>query len=390
MTFSNHTKSKNKFIMYAGTVCTAFLAVFPYVFTPDQHSQPSVHSEKYSEQNVNVLPRYADEFVTQVKEGAMVHVSSIAALDNGRIACVWYQGSREGARDVSIYLALYDASSGSWSTPQVLVTREQAEQELNRSVKKLGNPLLFRDSEKRLWLIYASVFVGGWSGTSLNYKVSEDDGRTWSRSRKMVLGPFFNIAENVKNKGLNLSDGSFLIPAYHEFIRQFPLIIRLTPYGDDLRYEAWKIPTGRKAIQPALVHESNGSLVAFFRNMEKRKDRYILTARSSDLGRTWSPLQDTDAPNPNSGFDVIRMDDGAYLAAVNNSFDNRSNLTLMISDDQGKHWKTVTMLDNAPGKKYAYPSFCRDSYGNYHVTYTHEDSRIKHVMFNDAWIRSRR
>lgn len=109
-------------------------------------------------------------------------------------------------------------------------------------------------------------------------------------------------------------------------------------------------------------------------------------AESSDLGQTWSDLAYTSLPNPNSGFDMVTLTDGAYLGVINNSFQDRSDLTLVISRDVGKTWKVLKVLENAPGKEYSYPSIIRNKQ-YYHITYTYERKRIKHVMFNEAWLK---
>ena len=44
-------------------------------------------------------PIKIEGFISSAPEGDMVHVSSICELPNGRLAAVWYGGSREGGKD---------------------------------------------------------------------------------------------------------------------------------------------------------------------------------------------------------------------------------------------------------------------------------------------------
>jgi len=321
------------------------------------------------------------------------HVSTIAPDGRGDLVCAWYSGSREGARDVSIYLARLDRETFTWSGPEVLMDRERSSRELGRYVKKLGNPVLVSGLEGRLWLFYASVFQGGWSGASVNYTVSGDGGRTWGESRKLILSPFFNLTNNVKNRGIVLANGTILLPVYHEFIRDFSQLLRFKPSSgadrDEDRYEIRKMTARGRAIQPALIYEGDeggGRLLALFRNMAKG---HVLMSRSDDLGMSWSPLEASSLPNPDSGLDAIRMDDGGYLAVMNGSPADRSNLQIVLSRDRGNTWRTVAVLEDEPGKEYSYPSIVRSPDGLYHITYTYERRRIKHVAFNEAWIRER-
>ncbi|MEW6067952.1 MAG: sialidase family protein [Nitrospirota bacterium] len=333
------------------------------------------------------IPFYSEGFVNMERPDNICHVSSITPLDENRMVCVWYSGSKEGAKDVAIYSSIFDEEKRLWTNPVVLIDRKQSSKELNRYIKKIGNPLLFRDKKGRLWLFYASVTFGGWSGTSLNYKVSLNGGVTWSKSRKMTLSPFFNLANNVKNKGINFEDGSFVIPVYHEFIKNFSQLVHVIPADSSVRWEIRKMTHQRNAIQPCLLHNQGKYLTAFFRNMEKDKERHILTANSNDMGQSWSELSDTSLPNPNSGFDMIKLSKDAYLGVINYSFNDRSNLSLVISHDRGKTWRLLKILEDLDGREYSYPSINLSDRGLYHVTYTYERQRIKHIVFNEAWIR---
>lgn len=336
----------------------------------------------------NKKPFYSEGFVTEERPGSISHVSSISPAGNNKIACVWYAGSREGARDVAIYFSIFDEEKATWTKPIILVDRGQCCRELKRYIKKVGNPLLFSDKEDRLWLFYSSITFGGWSGSSLNYKISEDGGYTWSKSRKMILSPFLNLTNNVKNKGISFNDGSFIIPVYHEFIKKFSQLVWVRPtYSDGVKLEIRKMTHQKKAIQPSLLYNGGKNLSAFFRNMGPKGSSHILIAYSNDMGQSWSGLSDTHLPNPNSGFDMITLSDGSYLGVINNSFTDRSNLSLVISRDIGKTWKILKVLENTPNREYSYPSINRSGRGFYHITYTYEKRRIKHIVFNEAWIK---
>jgi len=331
-------------------------------------------------------PYYVENFVNPSKPGVMCHSSSIVMAGEQKILCTWYAGSREGAGDVAIYRAVYQEATGNWSEPQVLVDRRQCSTELRRHVRKLGNPVVAKDSRNRLWLFYSSTAFGGWSAASLNFKVSRDDGKTWSASKKLILSPFFNLSTNVKHPGVNLQEGSFLLPVYHEFINHFPQLLLFCPETADPRYEIRSITQAGRAIQPVLVPQGGENLTAFFRNTARQKEKYILMAQSNDMGATWSPPMSTSLPHPNSGLVMVRMDDGAYLGVINYSFSHRENLTLVMSRDAGKTWDILKVLEQGEGKEYSYPAITR-SHRYYHVTYTYERERIKHLAFNEAWLK---
>jgi predicted neuraminidase len=331
-------------------------------------------------------PFFAENFVNQARPGVMCHVSSIAAAGENRFICTWYAGSREAAPDVALYHAFYEEKTGTWSKPQVLLDRHQASTELRRWVGKLGNAVVINDHHGRLWLFYASL-LGGWSTASLNYKESQDGGRTWSDSQKLILSPFFNLTTNVKNNGVSLSRGAYLLPVYQEFLRKFSQVVLFRSDQVVPSYEIRKMTHAGKALQPVLIPRNDTDLVAFFRNAAGGGKSFILKADSSDVGRTWSRVSDTALPNPNSGFDMVRLPDGALLGVINHAFQDRSDLTLVLSRDGGRHWKTLKVLEKAPGKEYSYPFLLRSG-GTYHLTYTFERARIKHVVFNEVWLKA--
>jgi predicted neuraminidase len=361
---------------------------------------PPLYRSYYGQRNVNQeglasafqaradsKPYFEEDFVNEARPGKICHVSSVCPAGTGKVACTWYSGSGESRPDVAIYLSIFDEATSRWSVPRVIVDRDSCSKELKRYVRKVGNSLIYRDGRGRLWLFYSSVIVGGWSGSSLNYKVSIDDGKTWSGSKKLVLSPFFNLTENVKNKGINIDRDSFIIPAYHEFARKYSEILHFHTSDGAVTYTVRKMTRRYDAIQPSVLRNGEGGLIAFFRNMSPGRNNHVLFAKSDDMGRTWSDPRETTLPNPDSGLDMIRLRDGGYLGVINDSYQGRGNLTLVLSRDGGKTWEPIKVLEDKPGREYSYPSINRSASGLYHITYTYERERIKHVVFNEAWIR---
>lgn len=328
---------------------------------------------------------YREGFINQQQEGRMSHVSSMAPLEGGRMGAVWYSGTREGARDVNIYFSRY--GEGQWSRPEVLVSRESCSQELGMYVKKVGNAILSRDDNGRLWLFYSSMFAGGWSGTSINYKYSDNDGLLWSRSRKLILSPFFNLTNNVKNKAIALRGGGLLIPTYHELLAKRSEMVRFYPSATGARYTKARMTRRGGAIQPAVVSMGGRTLGAFFRNFTKGPKR-VLYAESPDLGLHWGPLMITMLSNPDSGLDVMVMEHG-LLAVVNNLEHGRARLTLEYSADWGRTWRQLKVLEDTPGWEFSYPTIARGTDGDFHLSYTYNRTRIRHVTFDTPWLIAR-
>jgi len=316
----------------------------------------------------------------------MVHAGSICELSRGTLAAAWYGGTREGARDVAIFLSVKEPGDASWSRPQTVVDRTSASRELSRYVKKVGNPLLFAGQGDRLWLVYVTISVGGWSGSSLNIKESDDWGNTWSKSRRLTLSPFFNISELVRNRPLCMSSGGFAVPIYHECLGDFPEILWLQPglNAPDIRYGKSRMAGGRSFIQPSIVALGPSLATAFYRC--RSGEKAIGAAFTNDAGQTWSEPETLSLPNPDAALDALLLSNRRILMVFNDSPLNRENLSLAISLDRGRHWTRIATLESAPGREFSYPYMIRTEDGRIHLVYTWERKRIQHVVFNEAWI----
>jgi predicted neuraminidase len=326
------------------------------------------------------------EFISPDPASGMVHVGSICELPHGRLAAAWYGGTREGARDVAIFLSVKGPEDASWSRPQMVVDRASASRELSRYVKKVGNPLLFSGPGGRLWLVYVTIAVGGWSGSSLNVKWSDDGGSTWSESQRLTLSPFFNVSELVRNRPLCMSTGTFAVPIYHECLGYFSEILWLQPgiKVPDIHYRKTRMTGGRSFIQPSIVAFGPSVATAFYRCLSHEKA--IGAAVTTDAGVTWSEPQLLPLPNPDSALDTLLLSNQRILLAFNDSAVNRETLRLAVSHDRGRHWTRIATLESASGGEFSYPYMIRTQDGRIHLIYTQERKRIAHVLFNEAWI----
>ena len=336
----------------------------------------------------NGKPFMSEEFINPDPGKGMVHVGSICELPNGRLTAVWYGGTREGAKDVAIFFAMKDPGHATpWCKPKRVVDRLSASRELYRYIKKVGNPVIFAVAGDHLWLVYVTIVAGGWSGSSLNVKVSYDAGVTWNKSRRFTLSPFFNISELVRNKPLPMSDGGFALPIYHECLGNFPEILWLHSDGEDaaIAFRKSRMAGGRSFIQPSVVAYGPSLATSFYRC--RTNERNVGVAVSHDAGESWSHPKTLNLPNPDSALDAVLLSDHRILLAFNDSAQNRENLRLAVSDDRGANWVRIATLESEQGKEFSYPYMIRGRDRLIHLVYTWQRTRIKHVAFNEAWIK---
>ncbi len=355
-----------------------------------------------------------EEFISPLGD-VQVHVASIAELRDGTLAVVWYGGEYEGSKDTLIYFTTCKPGENrEWTQPRSIVSQDTATLELNRYIKKVGNPVVFTDFEDRLWLLYVTVSMGGWSGSSLNAKISNDGGKTWSRSQRLTLSPFFNVSELVRNNPLRLTNGGFVVPLYHEFIGTFSELLWLWSGtdGKTFRYYKTRLTWGKRFIQPSMVAMAPYFGVAFFRS--HRSNSSIARSLSDDTAKTWTNPQYIDLPNPGSGINALLLPGNRILVAYNHHKQTRENLSLAVSKREptsseytecysaewlryearetqkktkkNKKWQRVVILEDTPGEEFSYPYMIPTRDGKIHLVYTWRRKRIKHVVFNEAWI----
>jgi predicted neuraminidase len=377
-------------IFFIGCACAT--AIGTMIVTPrDEVSAPTriAAATTLAPDPLDASPAFNESWITPAGHTGSAHSSAICALPSGDLLAVWYGGSREGAADVALFTARYSEKNGGWTAPVIAMDREIAENELDRMIKKVGNAVVFPGAAGTLWMVYVSVSLGGWSGSALNVRTSQDEGRTWGESRRLTLNPFFNLSSLVRNKPIYAADGRIGLPVYHEMALKYPQILWLTPGADGALadYRMRSLPFQPGLIQPALVPLGEDRVLMMLR--DRGDERSVHTAYSDDNGWTWSEAQPTELPNPDAAIDALRLRDGRILVVYNHSERDRENLRIAVSRDQGRTWRTGAVIEEAQHKEYSYPNLVEDRRGRIHLTYTWQRERIKHVSFNLAWLDGR-
>ena len=238
-----------------------------------------------------------------------------------------------------------------------------------------------------MWLLYVTVSIGGWSGSSLNLTTSADRGVTWTPSQRLTLSPFFNLAELVKNAPVALSGGGWAVPIYHELVSTFPEVLWLDDAAGGIRATKSRMSAGWFGYQPAITPIDHSRALALLR--DDGNANAVTVARTEDAGETWSPPQPLNLPNPDAGLDAIRLQDGRLLLAFNDAVNSRENLRLAMSSDQGQTWRRVATLAEEPGADFSYPFLMQTRSGDVQLVYTWKRSgdqacRVQHRLARRA------
>lgn len=311
------------------------------------------------------------------------HASTIVETKSGRLVAAWFAGKHERNPDVGIRVARHNGTK--WlESVEVANGAEGEDQDY-----PCWNPVLFQPKNGPLMLFYK---VGPnpreWWGMLM---ASEDDGKTWSKPHKLgedeKLGSNSNLIGPVKNKPIQLPDGSILCPSSTEHQRWRTHFER----SKDLS-KTWQvigpINDGSKfgTIQPSILTYPDGRLQILCRSQQS----VIAQSWSSDGGKTWSKMSATELPNPNAGTDAVTLKDGRQLLVYNHTVrrgpfpSGRNMLNVAISTD-GQHWKPVLTLERSRGE-YSYPAVIQASDGKVHITYTYQRKSVKHVILDPSQI----
>jgi predicted neuraminidase len=348
------------------------------------------------------------------------HASSIVELPNGDLLVCWYNGSGERqADDVKVEAARRPAGHKQWGQRFTLADTPGFPD---------TNPALFVDSHKRLWLLWPVILANEWHTALMKYRITRDfqgysgwevsDNllfiprdfaasvtavqETWpdtpDRRRRLELAKdkyFSRMGWMTRAHPLELPSGRILAPLYSDGY-DFSLIA-ITDDGG-LTWKSSRPLVGPGNVQPSLVRRRDGTIVAYMRDNGPPPKRVLLST-SSDDGVTWSPVIDTDLPNPGSGLEAIALRDGRWVLIYNDTERGRHSLVVALSGDEGRTWKWKRHLEldqrGQGAGSFHYPSIIQAADGTLHASYSYflnhlpagaARKSIKHAHFNVAWI----
>lgn len=418
----------SRFVIF-GLVLVAFASAFYKAF---QNLPPAQFQIPESASRPQAAARFESHFASS-KQLVQVHAASAVELKDGRIRSFWFSGSREGAKDVAIHSAVFDPLAACWSPEEVVMTRERTQHALHRYVAKLGNPVVARQADGRLRMFYVTVSLGGWAGSSITTMTSGDEGVTWSEPRRLVTSPFLNISTLVKGAPFLYDDGTMGLPVYHEFISKFGEILRVNQQGvvlDKQRLAAG----GQGTLQPVVLVQNAQTAKALMRYAGAGEPHRVVVVSTQDAGQHWSRPEKSTLRNPDAAVTGVMLPDGEMLAVLNDLESGRGALSLMLSADGSSTWREVRRLEDqlASGAQtdaakftrnvqtliaqsdataqehpdpyvesskrtvchegncryeFSYPYLIQTRAGDFHLVYTWNRTFIKHLWFNQAWLK---
>jgi predicted neuraminidase len=368
----------------------------------------------------DLAPRFSAELIFPLHDQHN-HAPAIVECPNGDLLVSWYRGSGEReADDVAVYGIRRRQGQQAWSEPFLMADTPGFPD---------GNTAMFIDNRRRLWLFWPVVLANTWESCLTSYRVAtqyESAGAPkWEWQGQMFLKPQCfvtdmeqGLEDRLKNSPLPremtnrvaelrrrlheklyqrlgwqprckptvLRSGRILLPLYSDTFS-----VSLMALSDDggQSWFASRPLAGYGNIQPAVLQRTNGTLVAYMR--ENGPIDHIRVSESTDDGISWGPVGFTEFPNPGSGLDALRLQDGQWLLIYNDTAHGRRQLAVSISDDEGKSWKWTRHLEKQKQGSFHYPAIIQSCDGTLHAVYSYfveAGKSMKHAAFEVAWVKA--
>jgi predicted neuraminidase len=381
----------------------------------------------------NVPSHHAEQIFPPIDR--QTHAPGIVECPNGDLLASWY-GDQEGRQsDAAVFGARKRRGETTWSKPFVLADRRGFPD---------CNTCMMIDRQERLWLFWPIIVGDSWETCLLNFRVAADyvqEGPPkWDREGLILLKP-----ENFRDEALRLlgnrklhpprgakggpdaqraklddslyqrlgwaprckptilPSGRIVLPLYSD---TFSISMMALSDDNGSTWYASQPLIGFGNIQPTVLRRNDGTLVAYMRENGSRER--IRVAESKDDGLKWGPVGEIDLPNPGSGIDGVRLDNGHWVLVYNDSASSRASLAVSVSEDEGRTWKFTRHLERHAAGNYHYPAVVQGHDGTIHAIYscfiaseeratkagekrrktTIVGKGIKHAAFNEAWIRA--
>jgi predicted neuraminidase len=290
----------------------------------------------------------------------VAHSSTLLAMPAGHASTLlsfWFAGSRESGPDVQIAASHFDRAAQQWSAARIVVDRQWGRYRLGFGLRRLGNPVAWRDGQGRIHLFVVATGLGGWAAGRIMHLQQVDDGTDFSRLefrpvRILPLSWLWKTSHLVRSMPLPLADGGMVLPVYFELGYKYPVALRFDATGEFRGMV--RISDRGHLLQPTLLMRSETDWLALMRDSSEQ--RKIRAAQSLDGGLHWQDLPDLPMPNPDASIAGLALQPGLMFLAHNPLPDSRSVLDLSMSQD-GLRWTRLLTLARGDGSsEYSYPS----------------------------------
>lgn len=316
------------------------------------------------------------------------HAATIEMLPDGSLVSAWFTGAHEEASGEAIAVSRLAHGSDVWTNP-IIVSKEDK--------KTNQNPLLFFDSTTKILHLFHTHgnADAGESEAEVFHLSSKDGGVTWSTPANYLhkKGIF------IRNRIIRRKDGTLFWPYYstaHGLCPEFSWSNSSTVPESGEGWTTKLMNEGKATLeQPTCWRQphKNGTIECYFRDFHHQS---IYHSESNDEGENFTIPQKTQLPNPGSGIEAYPLKNGDIALAYNPTTVGRDPLSVGISSDDGKTWKSRKIQDGPSGtpstghNEFSYPTIIQTPDGLIHIMYSYAPNGLqrtmKYVRLAEDWI----
>lgn len=326
----------------------------------------------FSNDKINSIENIKQEFYIQNPE-KMAHSSSMVDL-NDKIMIVFFAGDREGAKNTKIYQSFYNKSNNTFDKTIAILDREMLAKASGKYIKKLGNPLIFKDNANNINLFVVGVSLGGWATSKIYHFRFNENLIDLEFIQELNLSPFANLSHLVRTQPILLENG-FILPIYHEVANKYSLLAFFNEKGKLLFTKKFgKI----NQLQPSIIALNQNECLSIFRSRFN-----IFLQKCINNANSFEEQIQTNISNYDSSLILLNLNN--KILAIHNedekNGDARDRISLSIlKDNENGIFKKILELDYNKNQEVSYPSALTDS-ENIYISYTY-NKQIKLLKIN--------
>lgn len=295
-------------------------------------------------------------------------IPSLARSPKGRLWAVWYASPTGGEDQNNFVLAVTSGDDGqTWSEPVLVIDPD------GKGPVRAFDPEIWVDPNGKLWVFWAQAvghdgsIAGVWAITT---NTPEEAKPVWSKPRRLTDGI-------MMCKPTILSSGEWVLPA--STWRKTDHSARVVVSSD--QGKTWNVrggcqipPSMRAFDEHMIVERKDGSLWMLVRS----KTGYLLESISRDRGKTWPTAKPSSIPHPSARFFIRRLNSGNLLLVKHHHTKSRTNLTALLSEDDGKTWSEGLLLDERG--TISYPDGVQAGDGRIYIIYDRNRTKERQIF----------
>jgi sialidase-1 len=286
---------------------------------------------------------------------------SIIVLRDGRLlyATTEFSGTTSDFAAARI-VAVESADGGrTWSAPRVVQENVGGLNVMSATLRRLLGPARFDGPIGLFYLIKNAT-----NDLQVYWRVSDDEGATFGSPRRITAEPGYHVLNN--DRITVLSRGRLIVPIASTTDVHGANKFACSCYFSDDQGRTWKRSRGevsypqRGAMEPEVLELSDGRLLMHIRTQLG----HLAVSESTDGGESWSAARSWGVLGPESPATLRRIPSTGHLLLIWNDTDRntkfpkskRTPLTAAVSTDEGRTWSFKRDLETSEQHTYAYTS----------------------------------